>query len=51
MLDGIFHLNSSPLGIILNLLSTISFFESADELNVELDEDEDVEGGLFLFLH
>ena len=49
MLVGRFHLNSSPLGTILNLLSTISFYDSVDELDDELDEDEDEEGDLFLF--
>ena len=42
-------MNSSPLGTILNLLSTISFPDSVDELDDELDEDEDEEGYLFLF--
>ena len=51
MLDGRFHLNSSPMGTILNLLSTISFSDSVDELNDELDEDEDEEGNLFFFSH
>ena len=45
MLDGRFHLNSSPLGTILNLLSTISFSDSVEKL----DEDEDEEDDLFLF--
>ena len=49
MLDGRFHLNSSPLVTILNLLSTISFSDSVDELDDELHEDEDKEGNLFLF--
>ena len=49
MLDGRFHLNSSPLGTILNLLSTIYFSDSVDELDDELGEDEDEEGDLFLF--
>ena len=50
MLDGRFHLNSSPLGIILNLSSTILFSDSVDELDDELDiKDEDEEGDLFLF--
>ena len=47
MLDGRFHLNSSLLGTILKILSTISFSDSVDELDDELDEDE--EGELFLF--
>ena len=37
MLDLRFHLNSSPLRIILNLFSTISFSDSVDELDDELD--------------
>ena len=49
MLDGRFHLSSSPLGTILNLWSTISFSDSVDELDGELGEDEDKEGDLFLF--
>ena len=49
MLDGRFHLNSSPLGTILNFLSTFSFSDSIDELDDEEDEDE--EGDLFLFSH
>ena len=49
MLDGRFHLNSSPLGIILNLLSTISFSDLVGELDDELNEDEDEEAELFLF--
>ena len=50
MLDGKFHLNSSFLGTILNLLSTISSSDSVDELDDELDiKDEDEEGDLFLF--
>ena len=49
MLDGRFHLNSSLLGTILNLLSTISFSDSEDELDDEMDEDEDEEDDLFLF--
>ena len=47
MLNERFHLNSSSLGTILNLLSTISFCDSVDELDDELDEDE--EGDLFLY--
>ena len=42
-------MNSSPLGIVLNLLSAISFSDSADELDGELNNDEDEEGDLFLF--
>ena len=38
MLDGRFCLNYSPLGTILNLLSTISFSDSVGELDDELDE-------------
>ena len=50
MLDERFHLNSSPLGEILNLLSTISISDSVDELDNELDvKYEDEEGNLFLF--
>ena len=49
MFDGRFHLNSSPLGTIFNLLSTISFFDSVDELDDGLYEDEDEEGDFFLF--
>ena len=49
MLDGRFHLNSSPLGTVLNLWSTTSFSDSVDELDGELDEYEDEEGDLFLF--
>ena len=42
MLDGRSHFNSSPLGIILNLLSTISFSDSVDQLDDGLDiKDED----------
>ena len=42
MLHGWFHLNTFPLRIILNLLSTISFSDSVDELDDELDvTDED----------
>ena len=44
-------MNSSPFGTILNLLSTISFSDSVDELNDELDEGEYEEGDLFLFSH
>ena len=47
MLNERFHLNSSSLGTILNLLSTNSFCDSVDELDDELDEDE--EGDLFLY--
>ena len=49
MLNGRFHLNFSPLGTILNLLSTILFSDSVDELDDENDEDEDDEGDLLLF--
>ena len=50
MLDGTTHLNSSPLGIIFDLFSTISFSNSVDELDDELDvKDEDEKGNLFLF--
>ena len=42
-------MNSSPLGTILNLFSTISFSDSADELDDELDENEYEEGNLFPF--
>ena len=49
MLDGRFHLNSSPLGTILNLLFTILFSDLVDELDDELNEDEYEEGDLFLF--
>ena len=49
MLDERFHLNSSPLGTILNFLSTISFSDSVNELYDELDENEYEEGNLFLF--
>ena len=49
MLNGRFHLNFSPLGTILNLLSTILFSDSVDELDDENDEDEDDEGNLLLF--
>ena len=49
MLNERFHLNSSPLEIILNLLSTVSFSDSVDELDDELDEDEDEEGDFSLF--
>ena len=42
MLHGRFRLNTFPLRIILNLLSTISFSDSVDELDDELDvTDED----------
>ena len=37
MLDLRVHLNSSPLRIILNLFSTLSFSDSVDELDDELD--------------
>ena len=49
MFSGRFHLNFSPLRTILNLLSTISFSASVDELDDELDEDEDEKGNLFVF--
>ena len=49
MLDRRFHLNSSPSGTILNLLLTISFSDSVDELDDERDGDEDEEKDLFLF--
>ena len=43
-------MNSSPLGIILRLLPTISFSDSIVELDDELDKkDEDEENDLFLF--
>ena len=42
-------MNSSPLGTILNLLSTISFSDSVEEPDDEMDEAEDEEGDLFLF--
>lgn len=49
MLDGLFYLNS-PLGIILNLLSAISFSDSVDELEDETEvKVEDDEGDLSLF--
>ena len=44
-------MNSFPLGTILNLLSINSFFDSVDELNDELDENEYEEGDLFFFSH
>ena len=48
MHDGRLELNSSPLGIILNLLSTISFYESVDELcDKSHIKDKDEEGNLF----
>ena len=51
MLDGLFYLNS-PLGIILNLLSTILFSDSVDELEDEIEvKDEDDKGDLSLFSH
>ena len=50
MFDGRFHLNSSPLGTILNLLCTISFSDSVDKHDDELDGEKDQEGDLFLFL-
>ena len=50
MLDGRFNSNFSPLGIILNLLSTRSFSDSVDELGDHLDvKYKDEEGDLFLF--
>ena len=49
MFDGRFHLNSSPLGTILNLLCTISFSDSVDKHDDELDGKEDEEGDLCLF--
>ena len=50
MLNQRFYLNSSPLGIILNVLSTILFSDSVDELYDELNiKDEDEEGGLYPF--
>ena len=51
MVDGRLHLNFSPLGTIMNLLSTISFSDSVDELDDELDEDEDKEEDLSIFSH
>ena len=42
-------MNSSPSGTILNLLLTISFSDSVDELDDETDGDEDEENDLFLF--
>ena len=49
MLDGRFHLDSSPLGTVLDLLSTISFSDLVDELDDKLDEDKYEEDDLFLF--
>ena len=49
MFDGRFHLNSSPLGTILNLLCNISFSDSVDKHDDELDGKEDEEGDLCLF--
>ena len=49
MFDETFYLNSSPLGTILNLLSTISLSGSLDELDDKLDEGEDEKSDLFLF--
>ena len=49
MFDGRFHLNLSPLGTILNLLCTISFSDSVDKHDDELDGEKDQEGDLFLF--
>ena len=50
MLDGIVYLNSSPLGIILNLLSLILFSDLVDQLDYELDvKDEDEERELFCY--
>ena len=46
-------MNSSPLGIIFNFLSTISFSDSVDELDDELDtkdEDENATFSIFLAL-
>ena len=43
-------MNSSPLGTILNLLSTISFSNLVNEIHDEQDvKDKDEEGGLFHF--
>ena len=50
MLNQRFCLNSSPLGITLNVSPTILFSDSVDELDDELDiKDEDEEGGLYPF--
>ena len=50
MLNRRFHLNSFPLGIILNLLSTISFSDFVNKLDDELDiKNEDEESELFFF--
>ena len=41
-------MNYSLLGIIFNILSTIAFSDSVDELDDEMDiKDEDEEGDLF----
>ena len=50
MLDGRFHLNSSPLGTFFKLLFTISLSDSLDKLDDELDENEYEEGYLSFFL-
>ena len=50
MLEERFHSNSSPLGTVLNLLCTISFSDSVDELDDGLGiKDADEGGNLFLF--
>ena len=50
MFDGRTHLNSSHIETILSLLSIISFSNSVDELDDELNvKDEDEKGDLFLF--
>ena len=42
-------MNFSPFGTILNLLYTISFSDSVDELDDEMGANEDEEGNLSLF--
>ena len=50
MFDGRTHLNSSHIETILSLLSIISFSNSVDELDDELNvKDEDEKDDLFLF--
>ena len=50
MLDGRFHFNSAPLEAVLTLLSTISFTDSVDEIDDQLDiKDKHEKGDLFFF--
>ena len=50
MLDGRFHFNSAPSEAVLNLLSTIWFTDSEDEIDDQLDiNDKNEKGDLFFF--